>query len=232
MANLKDAGVSDLMLSWTLGGYPSINLKIASESLRDPSLENYKRILTDEFGEYAEMVYRSAKKFSDAFRAFPFDIHVLYRGPQNAGPSNLLYLEKTGFEATMTCYAYDDLDYWRSIYPVDVFLSQLKAVSDGFSAGLLEIKDMPDCLYKQCAEAAFAIFDSSYQQSLFISARDKNDKAAMLSAIQAERENAMSLYRIMQNSALFGYEAANHYYYNKGMLAEKVINCAQIAQLK
>ena len=26
-------------------------------------------------------------------------------------------------------------------------------------------------------------------------------------------------------------EAANHYYYNKGMLAEKVINCAQITQL-
>ena len=162
MANLKESGVSDLMLSWTLGGYPSINLKIASESLRDPSHENYMRILKDEFGDYADMVYRSAKKFSDAFRAFPFDIHVLYRGPQNAGPSNLLYLDKTEFESTMTCYAYDDLDHWRSIYPREVFISQLKAVSDGFYEGLLEIKDMPDCLYKKCAEAAFAIFDSSF----------------------------------------------------------------------
>ena len=33
------------------------------------------------------------------------------------------------------------------------------------------------------------------------------------------------MYNLMQNNSAIGYEAANHYYFNKGMLAEKVINC-------
>jgi hypothetical protein len=31
MANLRDTGVEGLMLSWTLGGYPSPNLEVVAE---------------------------------------------------------------------------------------------------------------------------------------------------------------------------------------------------------
>ena len=43
-----------------------------------------------------------------------------------------------------------------------------------------------------------------------------------------EAENARLMYGLMQESALFGYEAANHYYFNQGMLMEKVVSCAYL----
>ena len=36
------------------------------------------------------------------------------------------------------------------------------------------------------------------------------------------------MYRLMTKNNLIGYEAANHYYFNKSMLAEKVLNCQYI----
>ena len=52
----------------------------------------------------------------------------------------------------------------------------------------------------------------------------------MRAAAAEERELALLMYDLMQKSALFGYEAANHYYFNKGMMAEKVLNCEQLLQ--
>ena len=228
MSNLRNVGVEHLMLSWTLGGYPSVNLKIASECLINPSEEKYIELLKSEFGEYAESVKKATTLFSDAFREYPFHIDNLYKGPQNAGPSNLLYREPTGFAATMTCYAYDDLDKWRATYPRDIFINQLKKVCDGWMLGLKELDDIPDCLFKQAAWGGYALFYSSYLQSEFIDKRQSGDKEHLINIIEEEKKTALLMYDIMQKSSLFGYEAANHYYFNKGMLAEKVLNCEQL----
>ena len=228
MIGLREAGVKHTMLSWTLGGYPSISLKIACECLRDPSEEAYRHLLAEEFGAHADVVYASAKAFSEAFSEFPFDMRGLYFGPQNAGPSNLLYPVSGGFGATMTCYAFDALDTWRSIYPREVYAEQWRKVAQGWHKGVALLVDMPDCAYKQMAQAADAIFASSYAQVRFIMARDAGDAQAMREIAAEELQNALALYGIMQKNPHIGYEAANHYYYNKGMLAEKVINCAQI----
>ncbi len=232
MMGLREAGVEHLMLSWTLGGYPSINLKIASECLHDPSEQAYLSLLASEFGEHAEAVRQSAKAFSEAFAQFPFDLRSLYFGPQNPGPSNLLYPKPSGFGATMTCYAYDALDTWRAIYPRETYAEQWRLLSEGWHKGVALLDGMPDCEYKQMAKAADAIFSSAYAQVCFILARDRSDVAQMREIAAKEMQNALDLYALMQSNPRIGYEAANHYYYNKGMLAEKVINCAQIAQLK
>lgn len=50
---------------------------------------------------------------------------AVFYGPQNAGPSSLLFEEKTNYAATMTCYAYDDIGKWRSHYPIEIFEDQL-----------------------------------------------------------------------------------------------------------
>ena len=47
----------------------------------------------------------------------------------------------------------------------------------------------------------------------------------MLFAVKEDSKNAKGLFDLMQKCNLFGFEAANHYYYNKGMLAEKLVNC-------
>ena len=188
---LEAAGVENLMLSWTLGGYPSVNLRVASSCLADSSEEKYMSLLREEFGQYADSVKKAATLFSKAFREFPFDIECLYKGPQNGGPANLLYARPSGFQATMTCYAYDDIDSWRSIYPTDVYISQLKKLSDGWRIGLEEITDMPDCAFKQAAQGGYALFRSSYLQAEFADKRDTSDREYLVNLISEEKKMAL-----------------------------------------
>ena len=66
--------------------------------------------------------------FSAAFREFPFHVGVLYSGPQQLGPANLLWSEPTRYHATMVGFPYDDLDAWRAVYPPEIFIQQLEKV--------------------------------------------------------------------------------------------------------
>ena len=225
MRGLKRTGVNHLMLSWTLGGYPSFNLKLASACLENPSEETYDSLLKEEFGEYDTVVKKAAKVFSLAFSEFPFDVWTLYKGPQNPGPSNLLYSSPSGFEATMTCYCYDDIDSWRSIYPRDIYIEQLRKLSVKWKQGLDILCDMPDCLFKQCAEGGYMMFRSSYLQALYTDNRDNGVTEHNGEILHEEKELAINMYKLMLKNNFIGYEAANHYYFNKTMLAEKFINC-------
>ena len=223
MINLKNCGVEHLMLSWTLGGYPSVNLKIASDCLCGN--DRYMDILAAEYGEYADSVAKAATAFSNAFREFPFHIETLYKAPQNPGPSNLLWRKPTGFTATMTGYCYDDIESWRSIYPEEIYINQLCLLSEKWKQGLEIIKDMPECDFTYMAQGAYNIFRSSCLQAEFTHKRNCGDTNGILQLLAEEEELALNMYSLMQKCNLIGYEAANHYYYNKGMLAEKVINC-------
>ena len=136
----------------------------------------------------------------------------------------------TGLPSTMTCYAFDDLERWRSIYPADVFEKQLRLLSEGWRQGLELLESLPDCDLKRAAWGSYALFRASYLQTHFIRCRDEGDQMGMRTAAAEERELALLMYDLMQKSALFGYEAANHYYFNKGMLAEKVLNCEYIIE--
>ncbi len=271
MKNLHAAGVGSLLLSWTLGGYPSPNIKIASAgffsetiikesskgNIRESSnVENYNGICNEDtiinmdpaedapydrvfgalYAEHAVLVRKATDIFSDAFREFPFYISVAYRGPQNGGPSNLIFDELTGLEATMTCYAYDDLEKWRSIYPVDVFENQFRLLSEKWEKGLRMLDKLPPCELKDAAEAGYSLFKSSYNQIRFIRARDayiaaddsshKNEyRTVMKALLEDELDIAVKVYRIMLKNPAIGYEAANHYYFSRQMLAEKIINC-------
>lgn len=229
MTGLRTCGVEHLMLSWTLGGYPSVNLKVAADCLIDPSQERYLALLEEEFGVHAPTVAKAATLFSKAFRHFPFHLTTLYNGPQNAGPSNLLFAKATGLRSTMTCYAFDDLEKWRSIYPVDVFVEQLRLLSEGWREGVQALAALPDdseiC---QMAEMAYTVFRSSYLQARFITERDSG--ACTAATVAEEGELALIAYRRMVQNPAMGYEAANHYYYNKGMLIEKVLNCDHLKE--
>ena len=231
MNNLGDEGVENLMLSWTLGGYPSFNLKLAINYLKNPTEEMYDSLLKDEYGEWASAVKSAATKFSDAFREFPFHVSTLYHGPQNAGPSTLLYEKPTGLTATMTCYAFDDLEKWRSVYPKEIFKDQFEKLCLKWQEGLKEIEAMPSCAFKDAAIAGYALFRSSYLQVVFNLNRDGGDTSLLLDVIKEERSLSTLMYEIMLRNNQIGYEAANHYYFNKGMLAEKVLNCDCLAEI-
>lgn len=221
MEKLVEEGIDHLQLSWTLGGYPSVNLLYASRYF----FENAK------IPELSENMKQAAELFSRAFSNFPSHIRTAYMGPQNAGPATLFYESPTGYDATMTCFAYDDLDGWRGIYPADVFEQQLEKLCAGWSEGMKLMGEDKNEEFWQMARAGYSLFRASLNLTKFIRLRDNGGTQKELYAIVLdEKENAMEMLQLMNENPAIGFEAANHYYFSRFGICEKVINCAYLLQ--
>lgn len=225
---LQKNDIDGIMLSWTLGGYPGGNLELLT---RTP-----EKIAVRNFGENAApLVCGSWKKFSDAFREFPFHVQVLYLAPMAYGPKNLLYSEKTGFKASMTGFPYDDLESWRAIYSEAIFEEQFKKLTEGWKEGLEILKSAEEKIpieilakfidLKNVAEAAYCHLRSTYMQICFVRARDENSMNEILQILDEEVELAKTLHDIVIKDSRIGFEASNHYFYTLNDLKEKVLNC-------
>jgi hypothetical protein len=210
---LASAGVEGLMLSWTLGGYPSPNLETAlrffdggssrasgqdSRAKAVPSVENVlDAMATKRYGAAGGPWARKAwAAFSKAFQEYPYDGGgVLYNSPVQVGPANPLYLKPTGYGATMVGIPYDDLEKWRGPYPVDVFGTQFAKVADGWRLGIPDLKtavEKAPAEYKdevkaelRFAQVAANHFQSVANQTRFVLARNRlNDASKSLSTEQ------------------------------------------------
>jgi hypothetical protein len=243
--NLYRAGVRELMLGWTLGGFPSPNLEVVSETLAGGSAaQALQRVAERRFGPaVAPAIIDAWRGFSAAFSQFPFDIGVLYSGPQQLGPANLLWAEPTGYHATMVGFPYDDLDAWRGIYPPAIFADQLEKVAAGFDGSLAALRqagalirpELSDAQWSafqdECrvAEAAAIHFWSAANQARFVMTRTAANTADQRSVLERILKDEISLARrlheIQSLDARFGFEASNQYYYVPVDLAEKVLNC-------
>ena len=232
--SLIETDVNHLMLSWTLGGYPSPNIKLVSESFfieNGNQVPDYDRALNVLYGKNADIVKKATDIFCEAFAEFPFHIGLLYRGPQNGGVANPFYHKPTGYNATMTCFAYDDLERWRAVYPVDILESQFKKVSDTWEKGLKLLENVGGEIV-DISYVSYSLFKSSYNQIRFVRLRDKlaeNDcqetRKELIGIIRNERNIAEKVYEIMRRRPEVGFEAANHYYFTADNVLEKVINC-------
>jgi len=252
---LRWAGVSSLMLGWTLGGFPSPNLEAVSETLACGSAdEGMRRVAERRFGSgLAPSVVEAWRGFSAAFSEFPFHAGVLYSGPQQLGPANLLWSAPTGYQASMVGFPYDDLDGWRAIYPPEVFAGQMEKVAQGFGAALERLRtdaaevEKPatpaqrHALAEECrvAEAAAIHFRSAANQARFVLARRAlaaarvpaetgPQIAALRRVLKDEISLARRLYRIQSEDSRIGFEASNHYFYVPLDLAEKILNCRDV----
>lgn len=246
---LSAAGVNGLMLSWSLGGYPSPNLEVFhSLSERGESAAVVlDRIAERHYGRAAAPLARQAwAAFSDGFREYPYHVSTLYQGPQHMGPANPLYLRPTGYHATMVGLPYDDLTSWRAVYPAKTWIAQMEKVRDGFERGC--------ALYSQMAEreasekrqdtlrelglfrAAELHFASCANQARFVMARDKMAASAdsvardecrreLCSVVRAELSVAKQLLPLARRDSRIGYESSNHYFYLPQDLLEKILLC-------
>src|SRR5688572_17936607 len=140
-ANLRSADVDGMMLSWSLGGYPSPNLDLARRiGAGAPAAEALDSLAKERYGDAAAPHARRAwTLFSDAFREYPYDGEVVYHNPAQFGASNLLYPARTGYRSTMIGFPYDDLAQWRGPYPPEVFAAQFEKVAKGWEAGVAEL---------------------------------------------------------------------------------------------
>ncbi len=253
--NLRTVGVDGLMLSWTLGGYPSPGFEAVLEMGRDhqPTVEDTLGVVaTRRFGpKAAPAVVRAWRAFSGAFKAFPFHIGVLYRSPVHLGPANLLWPEPTGYRGRTTmgfAWPLDDLDTWRAVYPADVFIDQLEKVADGFDQTIASLRaETRDVVASQDEKAALASetdvaeacaihYRSVANQARFVSVRNQlrrtkaADQAAPLldvleSTLKSEVDLATRLHGIQRRDSRIGFEAACQYLYVPMDLGEKVVNC-------
>jgi len=223
MSRLREEGVNHVQLSWTLGGYPSMNLLYACKYF----FENAK------IPEIGENMKKATDMFSEAFCEFPSDLKVAYFGPQNSGPSTLFYEKPTGYNATMTCFAYDDLAGWRGerknakqYYPEDVFIDQFTKLCTKWKEGLELIKGEEDSEIKTMAEAGYSLFRSSLNHIKFVRLRDNGGTSRELyDIVLDERENSVNMLALMNKNPSIGFEAANHYYFSRFGIAEKIVNC-------
>ena len=230
MLNLSEAGVEHLMLSWTLGGYISDNIKIAASYFFEEcenSDDAYETVLKNTYGDYVNQVKEAVGHFCKGFSEFPFHVTTMYVGPSNAGASNLLYPEKTGQQATMTCFPYDDLELWRANYPADIFLNQFEKLCAEWEKGLKCLEGMPVCEFYDMAVYGYTLFKASANQIKYYILRDseKDAQAEMDEIVKSEKELALMAYEIMLRNSAVGYEAANHYYVSRSTLREKIVQC-------
>lgn len=237
LRKLESRLISGLMVGWTLGGYPGGNLELVRH---DP-----ETIATERFGPLAPVVTDAWRRFGEAFRLFP--VHgamMLYHGPQNYGPMNLLFAKPSGFRSTMVGFPYDDLPAWRSnLYPPEGFEDAFRQLTEGWRDGLalLQNADLsalgPESRaafddLATVAHAAYCHFRTTYLQMRFIRLRDRESADAPDASIDAvlseEIELALALLAIVQRDSRIGFEASNHYYYTAQHVMEKVLNCRQI----
>jgi hypothetical protein len=250
--NLSRTDIDGLMLSWSVGGYPSPNLAIVRQFDRDPPPTISQALTTVAQTRYgpqaAPDVLTAWSKLSTAFTEYPFHIGLLYQGPQQRGPANLLYPEPTTYRATMVGFPYDDLDGWRAVYPPEVLAGQFEKVATGWDEGLAAYRQAVTKAGEPAqqanlrndlnvAEAAYLHFRSVANQVRFILARDallsgkltEPERAAKANTIREivvdEIQNADRLFALTRADSRIGFEASNHYYYLPLDLVEKVVNC-------
>ncbi len=251
--NLRDSGVSGLMLSWTLGGYPSLNIEMVTEIFKSGE-KDYGEII-DEFlirrfsRKAVPYVRKGCEKFSAALKEFPFLVPIAYLAPQNQGPMNLLYAKPTNCKATMVGFPYDDIKGWRSICPENVFEKRFQRLSVKWNEGLELLKKAEkfvDGKNRGCflsllrtATGAYLHFRSTYLQIAFVRKREltgnewdvlstreqEKTVAGILAVLDEEIELAKQLHALMSEDSTIGFEATNHYAYTPQDLKEKVLNC-------
>ncbi|MGQ9649970.1 MAG: hypothetical protein ACUVXJ_07655 [Phycisphaerae bacterium] len=185
--NLRNAGIRDMMLSWSLGGYPSPNLRLVSEFSKTPAPtaeQALARVAEDLYGKTAAPeVLKAWATFSTAFEEYPYGMPGLYAGPFQVGPANPLYATPTGYHPTMVGFPYDGLDAWRGPYPAEVYVRQCEKVAKGFETGIellrrAQTKTDTDAFSRnvaadlRLAEAAWIHFKSAANQARFVLNRE------------------------------------------------------------
>lgn len=234
--NLGKLGVYNHMLSWTLGGYPSINLKLVcdyADKKQDFSLEKWYE---ENFGEQAQVLSKAVKYFCKGFREFPFSVDCLYNSPKNLGSSNLWSLKPDKKAACMIGYSWDHLEDWASDYPYDKYCEQFTKLLTDWKKGVEILEESnPTGAVKELllfAKVAYNHFEYDLIHTNYaFYKRDLNKYSKeMKEVIEKARANAYELIDMVYEDGRVGFEASNHYYYTVNNLIEKLINLDKISK--
>ncbi len=240
LEQVKKCNVDGLMLSWTLGGYPTIMMDLLSqiENQSNDDVLNIKSFCTKAFQH--PLAYDAISYFDKGLEEFPFSVATLYHAPLCLGVSNPLYLHSTGYHSTMVGYPYDALDIWRGAYPRDVFAMQFQKLCEIWQKGIAildKINEKNDACKElaNMAKTCFIHFKSTQLQSEFYIERDsQSPNLNKMADIASQEESlAMDMLLLQNEDPCLGFEAACRYFYTGQSLKEKIISTRYIQkQLK
>jgi len=236
-----------------MGGHPSPNFELAQRMNRTPAPDPsavLDVLARERFGpEGAPHARKAWTLTSNAYRAYPFHVSVVYASPVQWGPANPVYPSKTGYSATMWGLPYDDLNGWRGPYPPEIFADQFEKMAAGWRTGIAELqmaveKTPPDRRTDaqtdlRFAQAAGIHFQSVANQARFVLARDALAKlpatapaqegqrlrAKIQRRLESEITLARDLHALAREDSRIGFEPSCHYFYLPLDLVEKVVNC-------
>ena len=230
MGNLKGLGVTGLMLSWTLGGYPSASFNLVNEIFSGEF--SYDDWLKAQFGNEWETAKESVALFSNAFRNYPFSTNAIYYGAMQIGPTNLWYEKSTGLTATMVCYPYDDIESWRDTFTAEEYKQKLQLLTAEWYVGLEILKKKQGNEQyeelKRISNVVYLHMKSLLNQFSYNEIKETADKVRLKSFVEEEVCLTKALYSIAARDARIGYEASNHYYFTQNTFLEKIINLYQL----
>ena len=246
--NLTQESVNGVMLSWSLGGYPSENLKLFQSFRKGVDAKQaVEQLALNEYGAKAGPIVREAwRACSEGFQNYPYHINTVYYGPHHKGPSNPFYTTPTTFGATMVYgFPYDHWNGWRSVYPIDVWIGLMEKSAQGFADGVELLKKAYATAEKKYrdgvatqlnrAEAVRIHLQSAAEQGRFFEARDrmlkssnpaerKECKEIMLKACKAEQELVKAMLPVLSSDSMIAFESANQYFYVTADLVEAYIS--------
>ena len=225
--NVANEGVDGVMLSWSLGCCPSPNLRVYRELRRGEAGKEgvLDRMAAEMYGVGAKKARAAWTAFSNGFTNYPFSCSTIYVGPHHWGPANPLYMEKTGWKATMVGIPYDHLDGWRSSYPRETYADLIGRVADGFAEGCRLMEGVAGKRELDMFRAEQMHFASCRDQALFVIARDRGDRDAMRRLARSELDRAKAYWPIVRADSRIGYESSNHYFFIPRDILEKVLSC-------
>ncbi len=233
MQNLKRLGVGGLMMSWTLGGYPTIALDLANKVFEDGF--DYDKWLALHFENQAPIIKQAVKLFSEGYKSYPYDIRTLYMSNQECGASNLMYPQKTGYTATMVGFPFDDVHSWVGTHTVESYVSKLSTLLAKWKQGLSLLENVSGNTNVteliRFAKVVYINLKSTLVQIDFNLKRDKGNKHELLACVNEELLLTKQLYELSSQDARIGYEASNHYYFTQNTFIEKLINLAHLKKL-
>lgn len=210
LSNLHKIGVDNYMLTWTLGGYPSITYDIVADYMKAPDDFDIEVWYKKQFGENAQTLHRAVKLFCDGFREFPFSVPVIYNSPKNLGPANLWSLTPNANASTMVCYSFDDVERWTDPYPADVYLSQLDKLLLAWdeACDILDTAAVDDKTRELALFARFATLQlhaDAVHTRYALAKRDlPASRSELRTLIEAERELCQKQLSLMEKSPLIG----------------------------
>lgn len=229
--NLKEQGILHLQASWTLGGCPSPNLRLAAWLMEGKG--TVQEFLYDWLGEdVGKDVDEAQKKLSQAFSHFPFCLNSLYYGPQNFGPMAPFFLKDTGYQASMVGYPYDDVSRWCGIYSSEVYENKYRQLCKEWQEGLELLmqhegrnKELDEVILM--AKVVLCQYESAHHHVQFVNRRSNSScDEELLRIIHEEMETVQKVIQLRLADCRVGYESSNHYFYTLQDLKEKLLNLA------